>query len=52
MPSVRTQLGAVLQNGQLMKGDILTNIIGTNPLTQDDAGQAAGFAGDIELMPM
>ncbi|MBR4153231.1 MAG: NHLP bacteriocin export ABC transporter permease/ATPase subunit [Selenomonadaceae bacterium] len=55
MPSVRTQLGVVLQNGQLMQGDIFTNIIGTNALTQDDAWQAAeaaGIAEDISMMPM
>ena len=55
MPSVRTQLGVVLQNGQLMQGDILTNIIGTNALTLADAwqaAQAAGIAADIALMPM
>ncbi|MBQ7198853.1 MAG: NHLP bacteriocin export ABC transporter permease/ATPase subunit [Selenomonadaceae bacterium] len=55
MPSVRTQMGVVLQNGQLMQGDIFTNIIGTNALTQDDAWQAAaaaGIADDIAMMPM
>ena len=55
MPSVRSQLGVVLQNGQLMQGDILTNIIGTNALTQDDAweaAEAAGIARDISFMPM
>ena len=55
MPSVRTQLGVVLQNGQLMKGDIFTNIIGTNALTQEDAWEAAAAAGiaeDIAMMPM
>ena len=55
MPSVRTQMGVVLQNGQLMQGDIFTNIIGTNALTQDDAwaaAEAAGVADDISMMPM
>lgn len=55
MPSVRTQLGVVLQNGQLMQGDIFTNIIGTNALTQEDAWRAAeqaGVADDIAMMPM
>ena len=55
LPSVRSQLGVVLQNGQLMKGDIFTNIIGTNSLTQEDAWQAAeaaGIAEDIYMMPM
>ena len=55
LPSVRTQMGVVLQNGQLMQGDIFTNIIGTNALTQDDAweaAEAAGIAEDIAMMPM
>lgn len=53
--SVRTQMGVVLQNGQLMAGDILSNIIGSLPLTIDDAWQAAemvGLADDIRAMPM
>ena len=53
---VRRQLGVVLQNGQLMTGNILTNIIGANPrLTIDDAWEAARVAGideDIREMPM
>ena len=55
LPSVRTQMGVVLQNGQLMQGDIFTNIIGTNALTQEDAWAAAeqaGIAEDIAMMPM
>ena len=55
LPSVRTQLGVVLQNGQLMTGDIFTNIVGTRLLTQDDAWEAAesaGIAEDIAMMPM
>lgn len=53
--SVRQQLGVVLQNGQLMTGDIFSNIVGVAPLTLDDAWQAAEMAGlkaDIEQMPM
>jgi ABC-type bacteriocin/lantibiotic exporter with double-glycine peptidase domain len=48
-------MGVVLQNGQLMSGDIFTNIVGTSPLTQDDAWEAARMVGldrDIENMPM
>ena len=55
LPSVRTQLGVVLQNGQLMAGDIFTNIVGTRLLTQNDAwiaAEAAGIAEDIAQMPM
>ena len=53
--SVRTQMGVVLQNGQLMAVDIFTNIIGTSALTMDDAWLAAKRAGideDIRQMPM
>lgn len=53
--SVRSQMGVVLQNGQLMTGDIFTNIIGTTSLTMDDAWDAARAAGleeDIKKMPM
>jgi ATP-binding cassette subfamily C protein len=53
--SVRTQMGVVLQNGQLMSGDIFTNIVGTSPLSQADAWEAARMVGldrDIENMPM
>lgn len=53
--SVRAQMGVVMQNGQLMAGDILSNIIGSLPLTIDDAWEAAemvGLAEDIRLMPM
>jgi ATP-binding cassette subfamily C protein len=55
VPSVRSQMGVVLQNGQLMSGDIFTNIVGTSPLTLDDAWEAARMVGldrDIENMPM
>ena len=55
LSSVRAQMGVVLQNGQLMTGDIFTNIVGTKLLTQDDAWQAAeaaGIAEDIAEMPM
>ncbi len=54
--AVRRQMGVVLQNGQLMTGKILSNIVGSNPLlTIDDAWQAAQMAGideDIREMPM
>lgn len=54
--AVRKQLGVVLQNGQLMSGDIFTNIVASNPnLTMKDAVEAAkmaGFYADIEQMPM
>ncbi|MBW4055847.1 MAG: NHLP bacteriocin export ABC transporter permease/ATPase subunit [Proteobacteria bacterium] len=53
--SVRQQLGVVLQNGQLMSGDIFTNIVGSSLMTIDDAWEAvrmAGFEEDIKAMPM
>lgn len=52
---VRRQMGVVLQNGQLMAGDIFTNIVGSSMLTIDDAWEAARMAGledDIKEMPM
>ena len=53
---VRRQIGVVLQNAQLMSGDIFTNIVGASAnLTIDDAWDAAravGLSEDIEDMPM
>lgn len=51
----RQQLGVVLQNSQLMIGDIFANIVGVAPLTLRDAWEAARMAGledDIRQMPM
>ena len=53
--ALRRQMGVVLQNGRITDGDIFTNIIGTAPLSIDDAWEAARAAGldkDIEAMPM
>lgn len=54
--ALRRQLGVVLQDGDLLPGDIFTNIVGsTVNLTIDDAWEAArhaGLAKDIEEMPM
>ena len=53
--SVRRQMGVVLQHGQLMSDSIFANIVGSLPLTLDDAWQAAqmvGLADDIRAMPM
>ena len=55
LSSVRSQMGVVLQNGQLMSGDIFTNIVGTTALTMEDAwtaAESAGIADDIKKMPM
>lgn len=53
---VRRQMGVVMQNAQLMSGDIFSNIIGANTkLTMDDARRAiqmAGMEDDIQMMPM
>ncbi len=53
--ALRRQIGVVLQSGELMTGDILTNIIGASLLTEEDAWEAARLAGidqDIREMPM
>jgi NHLM bacteriocin system ABC transporter ATP-binding protein len=53
--AVRRQMGVVLQNGKLLSGDIFTNIVGSAPLTVDDAWEAARMCGldnDIKNMPM
>jgi NHLM bacteriocin system ABC transporter ATP-binding protein len=53
--AVRRQLGVVLQNSQVMNGDILSNIMGNRRLTIDDAKEAVRMVGleeDIAGMPM
>ncbi|MBN1936469.1 MAG: NHLP bacteriocin export ABC transporter permease/ATPase subunit [Anaerolineae bacterium] len=53
--AVRRQIGVVLQNGKLMSGTILSNIIGAAQLSVDDAWEAARMVSldkDIEQMPM
>ena len=55
MQRVRRQLGVVLQNSALISDSIFRNIVGSAPLTMDDAWEAARLAGfdqDIESMPM
>ncbi len=53
---VRRQVGVVLQNAQVIPGDVYANIVGlSSKLTRADAWQAAELAGlaeDIEQMPM
>lgn len=52
---LRKQLGVVLQNGALLPGSILKNIVGNSNLTIDQAWEAAKMAGieeDIKEMPM
>jgi NHLM bacteriocin system ABC transporter ATP-binding protein len=53
--SLRRQMGVVLQNSSVFRGDIFSNIVGSRPLTLDDAWEAARLAGldeDIRQMPM
>jgi len=54
--SVRRNMGVVIQNGQLMQGDIFSNITLSAPwLSLEDAWEAAetaGIAQDIRDMPM
>lgn len=53
--AVRRQMGVVLQNGKLIAGDIFTNIVGSAPLTPDDAWEAihmVGLEDEIKEMPM
>lgn len=53
--AIRRQIGTVLQSGKLIAGDMFTNIVGTAPLTMEDAWEAARMAGleeDVKAMPM
>lgn len=53
--AVRRQIGVVLQTSKPVNGSIFDNIVGSSPLTLDDAWQAArasGFDEDIKRMPM
>lgn len=53
--SIREQCGVVLQNGAIFPGTIFENIVGTRSFSEEDAWEAArvaGFAKDIEAMPM
>ncbi len=55
LQALRRQMGVVLQEGELMPGTILSNIIATSHLTEADAWEAARRAGldeDIKNMPM
>ena len=52
---LRRQLGVVLQNGRIMPGTIMENIVGATGCSRDQAVQAATIAGlhaDVEAMPM
>ena len=43
--SLRDQIGMVLQDGRILEGTVLFNIIGNTMLTEEDAWQAARLAG-------
>jgi ATP-binding cassette subfamily C protein len=52
---LRRKIGVVSQNGVVRSGSIFANIVGSSPLTQDDAWRAAkmaGFEDDVKQMPM
>lgn len=53
--AVRRQFGVVLQHSRLMAGSIFENIAGSALISMDEAWEAAkmaGFAADVEAMPM
>jgi ATP-binding cassette subfamily C protein len=53
--AVRRQIGVVLQDGRLLAGDIVSNIVGASTLTLDHAWEAARLAGldeEIRQLPM
>jgi len=55
LPSVRRQIGVVLQHDRVRTGDIFQNIVGNRTHTVDEAWEAAekaGIADDIRRMPM
>jgi NHLM bacteriocin system ABC transporter ATP-binding protein len=55
LQGVRRQMGTVLQNGRLLSGDVFSNIVGSAPLSEEDAWEAARLSGldeDIRQMPM
>lgn len=43
--TIRDQIGVVLQDGKIMEGSVLYNIIGTSDYTEEDAWEAAKIAG-------
>jgi NHLM bacteriocin system ABC transporter ATP-binding protein len=56
LPSLRSHVGTVLQNGKLFSGDIISNItIMNSQISEDDvwnAAEIAGVADDIRKMPL
>jgi len=55
MQAVRQQTGVVMQSGRLFSDSIFRNIVGSAPMTMEEAWEAACMAGldkDIRAMPM
>jgi ATP-binding cassette subfamily C protein len=55
LQAVRQQMGVVLQSAKLFSGSIFSNIVGSAPLTEADAWEAARLSGldeDVRGMPM
>ena len=55
LPALRKQIGVVLQTSRPVAGDIFTNIVGSSPLSLQDAWDAVKLAGmedDIKQMAM
>lgn len=55
LQALRRQIGVVLQNGKVISGSILTNIVGSSLFTLEDAWEAARLSGlddDIKQLPM
>ena len=53
--AVRRQIGVVLQNGVLFSGSIFENIVGSSPITLNEAWEAVRMAQleeDVKNMPM
>ncbi|MBX9594953.1 MAG: NHLP bacteriocin export ABC transporter permease/ATPase subunit, partial [Roseomonas sp.] len=53
--ALRRQIGVVLQDGRLMAGSVLDNVVGGADLTQEQAWMAlrqAGLEADVRAMPM
>lgn len=51
--SLRDQIGVVLQDGRILEGTVMFNIVGNTTLTEDDAWVAARLAGcDKDIMAL
>lgn len=46
--TIRDQIGVVLQDGKIMEGSVLYNIVGTSEYSEEDAWEAAKIAGCAE----